>query len=193
MSHGIASPCSLTQYATTRRYFTFQAVYVKLAELSLQGRQAAILASIIRWRAFRQSHQPHLSWGWKRRGQQTGGCMIICHHRHCVCRCCFMAGPNISEANQVIRLDGGLDALIRCSGSPSTWMIPKRIRAVEARAVFLQVLSRLMCKWRTWFKVWRHVQPSLKFFRPKQGHVANYSHLHGYTCLIDEMLSPRLV
>lgn len=31
-----------------------------------------------------------------------------------------MAGPNISEANQVIRLDGGLDALIRCAGSPST-------------------------------------------------------------------------
>lgn len=43
----------------------------------LQGRQAAILASIIRWRAFRQTRQPHLSWGWKRLGQHTGGCMII--------------------------------------------------------------------------------------------------------------------
>lgn len=38
-----------------------------------------------------------------------------------------MARPNISGANRAITLVGGLDALIRGSGSPSTWMTPERI------------------------------------------------------------------
>lgn len=39
-----------------------------------------------------------------------------------------MARPNVFRARCAIRLLGGLDALIRGSGSPSSWMTSERTR-----------------------------------------------------------------
>lgn len=50
-----------------------------------------------------------------------------CYHVLVWSRLC-MAGSSISRAGGAIRLVGGLDELIRGSGSPSTWMTPERIR-----------------------------------------------------------------
>lgn len=46
-----------------------------------------------------------------------------------------MAGPNISGASRAIKLVGGLDALIRGSGSPSTWMTPERITVAAVKDI----------------------------------------------------------
>lgn len=56
-----------------------------------------------------------------------------------------MASPNISGASRVIRLVGGLDALIRGSGSPFTQMTPKRITVA---AVDFLITLILTCMWR---------------------------------------------
>ncbi len=57
-----------------------------------------------------------------------------CHHV-LVWRCQCMAGPNISRASQAIRPLWGLDAVIRGSGSPSTWMTPERITAAALNSI----------------------------------------------------------